>query len=261
MSEAVKAERRGAVLEIVLDRPKANAIDAATSRELGGIFVHFREDPSLRVAIITGAGERFFSAGWDLKAVARGESVDEDNGPGGFAGLTELFDLNKPVIAAVNGIAAGGGFELALAADLIVASADAECFLPEVKIGVIPDAGGVLRLPRRLPRAIATEMLLTGRRASADELARFGVVNRVVPGADLMDAARELAGQMVDNAPLSIAAIKEVLRETQGLSVPAAYAVLKRRELPAYAALYASEDMHEGPRAFAEKRKPIWQGR
>lgn len=260
MSQTVKAERRGAVLEIVLDRPKANAIDAATSRELGAVFVDFGEDPSLRVAIITGAGERFFSAGWDLKAAARGESVDEDNGPGGFAGLTELFDLNKPVIAAVNGIAAGGGFELALAADMIVASAHAECFLPEVKIGLIADGGGVLRLPRRLPRAIATEMLLTGRRASADELARFGVVNRVVPGADLMDAARELAGQMVDNAPLSVAAIKEVLRETEALSVQAAYAVLKRRELPAYAALYASEDMREGPRAFAEKRKPIWRG-
>ena len=134
--ERIRAERRGATLEVTIDRPKANAIDAATSRELGEAFTGFRDDPELRVAILTGAGERFFSAGWDLKAAAAGDP--EDYGPGGFGGLTELFDLSKPVIAAVNGWAAGGGLEIALACDLIVASRDARLALPEVTRGPRP---------------------------------------------------------------------------------------------------------------------------
>jgi len=261
MSEAVTSERRGTVVEITLDRPKANAIDAATSRALGEAFVAFGRDPELRVAIVTAAGERFFSAGWDLKAAAAGEEAGADQGPGGFAGLTELFDLDKPVIAAVNGLAAGGGFELALAADLVVAAEHAEFFLPEVTIGLIPDAGGVIRLPRRLPRSIAAELLFTGRRASAEEMSRWGVVNRVVPAAELMAAARELAESIAENAPLSVAAVKEVLRETEALGVRDAYRRLREGDLPAYRALYSSEDMKEGPRAFAEKRKPVWKGR
>jgi crotonobetainyl-CoA hydratase len=158
----VHIDKRGAVLEVTLDRPKANAIDSAASRALGEAFVTLRDDPALHVAIVTGVGDKFFSAGWDLKAVAAGDSTDY--GAGGFAGLTELFDLAKPVISAVNGLAVGGGFELALAADLIVAADHAEFFLPEVTLGIIPDAGGVLRLPRRLSRALATEMLMTGSR-------------------------------------------------------------------------------------------------
>ena len=151
MTEIVKRERHGAVLELTLDRPKANAIDMATSRALHGAFSEFAADDALRVAILTGGGEKFFSAGWDLKAAAAGEEVDADHGSGGFAGLTEFYQLNKPVIAAVNGFAAGGGFELALACDLIVAADHAEFFLPEVTIGIIADAGGVFRLPRRIP--------------------------------------------------------------------------------------------------------------
>ncbi len=205
---AVRTEGRGSVLEITIDRPKANAIDSATSRELGEAFARFRDDPDVRVAIITGAGDRFFSAGWDLKAAVAGDS--EDWGPGGFAGLTELFDLDKPVIAAVNGFAAGGGFELALACDLIVAARGASFFLPEVRLGFVADAGGVLRLPKRLPRAIAMEMLLTGRRMGADEAARGGLVNVVVDPSELADAARKLAGEVASAAPLAARAVKAI---------------------------------------------------
>ena len=166
----VRTDVRDTVLEVTLDRPPANAIDAATSRELGEAFATLRDDPTLRAAVVTGGGDRFFSAGWDLKAAAAGD--DEDFGPGGFAGLTELFDLDVPVIAAVNGMAVGGGFELALACDLIVAVRNAELFVPEVNLGFVPDAGGVVRLPRRLPRALAMELLLTGRRMAADEALR-----------------------------------------------------------------------------------------
>ena len=254
---AVRSERRGAVTEITLDRPKANAIDAATSRALGLAFAAFRDDRHARVAIVTGAGERFFSAGWDLKAAAAGD--DTDYGVGGFAGLTEMFDLDKPVIAAVNGLAVGGGFELALACDLIVAAETAEFFLPEATLGIVPDAGGVLRLPRRLPRAIAIEMLLTGRRMGAAEAQRYGLVNRVVPAGAAMASARELAATVVAAAPLAIAAIKAVTVAAEDLPIAQAYAAMRR--IPAYERALASEDMREGPRAFAEKRAPTWRGR
>lgn len=166
MSESLHIKRNGYILEITLDRPKANAIDAKTSFAMGEAFIAFRDDPELRVAIITGAGERFFSAGWDLKAAAEGEAPDADFGPGGFAGLTELFNLDKPVIAAVNGYAFGGGFELALAADMIVCAQHASFSVPEAKLGIVPDSGGMLRLPKLLPPAIAMEMMMTGRNAA-----------------------------------------------------------------------------------------------
>jgi crotonobetainyl-CoA hydratase len=261
MTESVRTERRGAVIEITLDRPKANAIDAATSRALGAAFVAYRDDPELRVAILTGAGERIFSAGWDLKWVAEGEEAGSDYGPGGFAGLTELFDLNKPVIAAVNGVAVGGGFELALSCDLIVAADHVEFFFPEATLGLIADAGGVFRLPRSVPHHIAMEMLLTGRRMSAEEAARWGLVNAVVASAELMTTARALADRVAGGAPLAVQAVKEVIGATRHMSVEDAYAKLRSGSLPTYQRMLASKDFSEGPRAFAEKRPPIFKGK
>ena len=256
----VRTQRDGAVLEVVLDRPPPNAIDPPTSRALGAAFVKLRDDPALRVGIVTGGGDRFFSAGWDLKAAAAGPP-DRDWGPGGFAGLTELFDCGKPVIAAVNGIAAGGGFELALACDLVVAASHAEFLLPEARIGLIADAGGALRLACRLPHAIAMDMLLTGRRMGAEEALAWGLVNYVVTANEVLPRARALAAQICASAPLAVAAYKEVLEQTEGLAVRDGYRVMRSDACPAYHRMRASEDFREGPRAFAEKRAPRWQGR
>jgi crotonobetainyl-CoA hydratase len=260
MSEGVRVERRGAVMTVTLDRPKANAINGATSRALGAAFIQYRDDPELRVAIVTAAGDRFFSAGWDLNS-AEEESVEVDNGPGGFAGLTELFDLQKPVIAAVNGMAAGGGFELALSCDLIVAADHAEFFLPEVNIGVAPDAGGAIRLPRRIPFHVAIEMMLSGRRMPASEAHGWGLVNRVVAKKDLIAEANALADQIASKAPLAIAAIKEIATSTGALSEQAAFALLHSGKLEHYERMLRSDDFLEGARAFNEKRPPVWRGR
>jgi crotonobetainyl-CoA hydratase len=257
----VRADVEGQILVVTLDRPKANAIDVATSEALHAAFDRLRTDPGLRAGILTGAGDRFFSAGWDLKAAAAGEGVEADHGPGGFGGLTEFFGIGKPVIAAVNGLAFGGGFELVLAADLVVAAEHAEFALTEVTLGLVPDAGGVLRLPARLPRAIAVEYLLTGKRLTAADAARWGLVNRVVPGGGLMAAARELASAICAAAPLAVAAVLEILRETEGTSVPEGYSLLRSGDLPAYRAMLGSQDAQEGARAFAERRAPRWQGR
>nr|WP_281726435.1 crotonobetainyl-CoA hydratase [Hafnia alvei] len=260
MSE-LHIKRNGYILEITLDRPKANAIDAKTSFAMGEAFIAFRDDPELRVAIITGAGERFFSAGWDLKAAAEGEAPDADFGPGGFAGLTELFNLDKPVIAAVNGYAFGGGFELALAADMIVCSRNASFSVPEAKLGIVPDSGGMLRLPKILPPAIAMEMMMTGRSMDAEEALRWGVVNAVVESEQLMPHARELEAQIAANAPLAVAAIKEIYRETSELAVEEGYRHARSGKLKHYPSVLHSEDALEGPTAFAEKREPVWKGR
>ena len=261
MSNALQVTRKGSVLEIVLDRPKANAIDASTSFKMGEVFLQFRDDPQLRVAIITGAGERFFSAGWDLKSAAEGEAPDADFGPGGFAGLTEIFNLDKPVIAAVNGYAFGGGFELALAADMIICSDNASFALPEVKLGIVPDSGGILRLPKILPPAVVNELVMTGRRMDAHEALRWGIVNRVVSQEALMDSARELAAQLVASAPLAVAALKEIVHATGELTVEEGYKLMRSGALKHYPAVLHSEDALEGPQAFAEKREPQWTGR
>lgn len=261
MNSSLHIIRNGPILEIVLDRPKANAIDAKTSFAMGEVFMHFRDDPQLRVAIITGAGERFFSAGWDLKAAAQGEAPDADFGPGGFAGLTELFHLDKPVIAAVNGYAFGGGFELALAADMIVCSSNARFALPEARLGIVPDSGGILRLPKILPPAIVNELVMTGRHMEAEEALRWGIVNRVVEPSELMASARELAASIVESAPLAVAALKEIYRETCELPVEQGYRHIRSGALTHYPEVLHSEDASEGPLAFAEKRAPVWKGR
>lgn len=259
--EPVHTEVVDGVLVVTLDRPPANAIDVATSLALHDAFARLADDPGLRVGVVTGAGERFFSAGWDLKAAAAGEAVDADHGPGGFAGLTELFGRPKPVIAAVNGLALGGGLELALAADLMVVADHAELALPEVRVGVVADSGGLLRLPRRLPAAVARELLLTGRRMTADEAGRWGLANRVVPAADLVDTALALAAEIRAAAPLAVAAVLEVLAATESLDVADGFALLRSGRLPTYTSMLGSDDALEGPRAFAEKRPPQWRGR
>ncbi|MCL7407165.1 MAG: crotonobetainyl-CoA hydratase [Marivivens sp.] len=252
--------RHGAVLEVVLDRPKANAIDLETSRQMGEVFTEFRDDDDLRVAIITGAGDKFFCPGWDLKAAAGGDAVDGDYGKGGFGGLQELRDLNKPVIAAVNGIACGGGLELALSADIIFAADHATFALPEIRSGTVADAASI-KLPKRIPYHIAMEMLLTGRWFDAEEAARWGVVNRIVPAATLMEEAHKLAAQLADGPPLVFAAIKEIVREAEDMKFQDAMNRITKSQFATVERLYRSEDQLEGARAFAEKRDPIWKGR
>ncbi|MBI1776850.1 MAG: crotonobetainyl-CoA hydratase [Proteobacteria bacterium] len=256
----LRVERKGGVLEVVLDRPKANTIDAATSRIMGQTFADFRDDAKLRVAIITGAGDRFFSAGWDLKAAAAGEPPDADYGVGGFGGLQELPGLNKPVIAAVNGMAVGGGFELALSADLLIAADHTRFALPEIKSGTLADAA-TIKLPRRIPHHVAMDLLFTGRWMDAVEAEKWGLIKEIVPGTELMAHARALAQLLADGPPLVFAAIKEVAREGERLAVQEALARVGRRGFPTVARLYGSQDQLEGAKAFAEKREPIWKGR
>jgi crotonobetainyl-CoA hydratase len=260
MSDPIRSERRGPVLEVTIDRPKANAIDAPTSRIMGEVFAGFRDDPALRVAILTGAGEKFFCPGWDLKAAAAGETPDADYGIGGFGGLQELKGLNKPVIAAVNGIAFGGGFEIALSADLILAAAHATFAQPEIRSGTLADAA-TIKLPRRMPYHMAMELLFTGRVMDAEEARRWGVVNEVVPPDRLMARARELADLLASGPPLVFAAIKETIRETAHLPIQHAFDLVTKRRLKTVDVLYDSEDQKEGALAFAEKRPPVWKGR
>lgn len=259
-SGAFRAVADGPVLEVTLDRGKANAIDAATSRELSRLFAGFRDDPDLRVAILTGAGDRFFCAGWDLNAAAEGEQFEADYGEGGFGGFGELPGLLKPVIAAVNGMAVGGGFEIVLAADLVVAADHARFWLPEASLGMLPDSGSV-RLPRMLPPAVANEILFAVRRLDAADALRWGLVNSVVGAADLMSEARALAARVVEAAPLSVAAIQQIRDSTRHLPLAEAFELLRSGELAAYEAVLASADAAEGPAAFAEGRAPRWQGR
>lgn len=259
-TDSVKTNILGHVLEVTLDRPKANAIDLKTSKVMGDIFCDFRDNPNLRVAIITGAGEKFFCAGWDLKAAAEGDAVDGDYGVGGFGGLQELPHMNKPIIAAVNGICCGGGLELALSADIIYASEHASFALPEIRSGTVADAAS-LKLPKRIPYHIAMEMLFTGRWLDSKEAARWGMINRVLNPKDLLPKARELAELLASGPPLVYAAIKEVVREAEDMKFNDALNMITKSQFRTVETLYRSEDQLEGARAFSEKRDPVWKGK
>jgi crotonobetainyl-CoA hydratase len=258
MSDGIMTTTDGPILEVTLDRPKANAINLAASRRLNEVFRAFRDDPKLRIAIITGAGERFFSAGWDLKGAAAGEESDADWGPAGFGGLNHPRNLDKPIISAVNGIACGGGFELVLGTDIIVMEEHARFALPEINVGVLADAG-TIKLRRRIPYHVAVEFLMTGRWMDATEAKHWGLANHVVPKGQALSKAREVAQQLAAGPPLLFPAIKQLLRQTE--TVPEHQAFELHDCLHAVQQVIRSEDLKEGARAFTEKRPPVWQGK
>jgi crotonobetainyl-CoA hydratase len=256
--DGVRTTRTGAILEITLDRPKANAIDLAASRRLNDIVTAFRDDPEVRVAIVTGSGEKFFSPGWDLKAAAAGEESDSDWGVGGFAGFNYPRNLNKPIIAAVNGIACGGGFEIVLGTDIIVMEEHAKFALPEINVAVLADAA-TIKLRRRIPYHVAVEFLMTGRWMDATEARHWGMCNHVVPKGQGLAKAREIAKQLADGPPLLYPAIKQLLRHSE--MVPEHEAFELHDSLAAVQKVLRSEDLKEGARAFSEKRPPVWKGK
>ena len=259
MPNPIQTQINGHVLEVTIDRPKANAIDLVTSRKMGEVFRDFRDNPELRVAILTAAGEKFFSAGWDLKAAATGDAVDGDYGVGGFGGLQELPHLNKPLICAVNGICCGGGLEMALSCDIILAAEHATFALPEIRSGTVADAASI-KLPKRIPYHIAMEMLLTGRWINAREAAKWGLVNHIYPRDQIMKKAREIAQLLASGPPLVYAAIKEVVRVAEDMNFQDALNRITKSQLKTVEKLYNSEDQLEGARAFSEKRDPVWKG-
>jgi len=258
MSSRIRVTADGPILEIMFDHPPANAIDQGASRDLDAALDRLRDDPALRVGIVcANPAGRIYSAGWDLKAVAAGDR-GEDFGHNGFMSL-ERQDLNKPLIAAVHGLAVGGGFEFALMCNMVLATPDAEFGLPELSRGFLPEAGGLWRVLRRLPANIGYDLLLTGRRLTAPEGERHGFVNRIVPKEALLPTARAMAAQIIAGAPLAVEALLEVARAVETLPDAEAFARM-RSGLPAHLRMRGSEDFFEGPRAFAEKRPPRWKG-
>lgn len=259
--EAILVEKVGRISVITLNRPDAlNAVSSQLWLEVGTALKEFSQDSEQWVAILTGAGDRAFCAGADLKEIASGGfSTTEEMEKWGFAGVVR-HHISKPVIAAVNGFALGGGTEIALACDLIVASEKASFGLPEVKRGLIAGAGGLLRLPRQLPLKVAMELILTGRSLSADEAKRWGLVNEVVPHHEVLPAAIKLAEEIINNAPLAVTASKEIVY--RGLDTPLSFPEEAWSINQEYTKkVFQSEDAKEGPRAFAEKRKPSWSGK
>ena len=261
--EFTKVEVDGHILTVTINRPEVmNAVHPMVSQEMANIFDVFTVDPELWIGIVTGAGDRAFSAGNDLKyhAELRAKSgARPASPPSGFGGLSNRHDLDKPLIAAVNGVAMGGGFEIALACDIIIASDKARFALPEPRVGLSAGAGGMQRLARQIPLKKAMGMMLTGRHVPAAEAYELGFVTAVVPHAELMKEARRWADMILECSPMSIRATKQAV--TRSLDVPVLEAGMKNMRYPAYVALVNSEDTIEGPKAFAEKRKPNWKGR
>jgi enoyl-CoA hydratase/carnithine racemase len=257
MPEFCSVEKDGHITIVTIERPeRMNALHPAANAELGVVFDEFAADANAWVAIITGRGDRAFSAGNDLRHQAEGGKRVPT--PSGFGGLTSRFDLAKPVIAAVNGVAMGGGFEIALACDLIIASDNAVFALPEPRVGLAALAGGLQRLPRQIGTKQALGMILTGRRVGAAEGQTLGFVNEVVPQAKLLEAAKRWAGLICECAPLSIRASKDVVY--RGLDI-ASLADAMAQPYDSVRTMVTSADFVEGPKAFAEKRPPNWQGR
>ncbi|HSZ73711.1 MAG TPA: enoyl-CoA hydratase-related protein [Rhizomicrobium sp.] len=257
--EFCKVERDGPLTIITLNRPEVmNSLHPPATEELTGVFDRFAADPEQWVAIVTGAGERAFSAGNDLKYQAQHGPIVL--GPMGFAGLTSRFDLDKPIIAAVNGLAMGGGFEIALACDIIIAAEGAVFALPEPRVGLAALAGGLHRLPREIGTKQALGMILTGRRVSAAEGKSLGFVNDVVPAAEVMATAKKWATQILELSPMSVRASKQaVYRSLTEASVEEG--LKNQYSYPAMQAMFRSDDLREGPMAFAQKRPPQWKGK
>ncbi len=256
--EYCTVEQDGKIALITINRPEVyNALNPPANTELDGVFDEFANNDDQWVAIITGAGNKAFSAGNDLKYQASGGKMW--SAPNGFAGLTSRFDLDKPVIAAVNGVSMGGGFEIALACDLIVAAENAVFALPEPRVGLAALAGGLQRLPRQIGSKRALGMILTGRRVSAAEGYELGFVNEVVPEGEAVAGARRWAEQILECSPMSIKASKQVVRDS--LDQADLRGAMKNGQYPAVIAMQKSDDVVEGPLAFAEKRAPQWKGR
>ena len=253
-SDVIRTRTEGHIFEVTLDRPKANAIDLVTSQRMGATFKSFRDDPDLRVCIVRTAGEKFFSAGWDLKAAAAGDSVVGDYGVGGFAGLQELRDLNKPVIAAIEGMCVGGWFELALSCDMILATEGSSFALPEIRAGTLADAA-TIKLPKRIPYHVAMDMLLTGEMVGALKAEQIGLVNRVVDEQVLDETVYRLAATIAGKSGHTLKIGKEAFYQQLEMGLAEAYDFTSE----VMAKNLQAADAHEGICAFLDKRKPEWK--